>query len=258
MASQVQNVTCPACAKNFTQPGFQKHLRQTKDPHCTALYAEMVDMELTHIADQEAPKSHEHQPFEGDVFGGPDNYIYDDFGQLDASDPEDDDEQEEQARFESEWEPERPGARAASLQTNEDTNEERPTQQAQAGDHDEPVIHTSRSQVEGRIADSHIVVRYSDKYPDQQAGAPMKKLQSGDDNYSAALDNSSNPWAPFSSQMDWEIAKWAKLRGAGSTAFSDLLAIEGVSIYCVSGCCNYSHTDISIFQGSRSTQVIIQ
>ncbi|KAJ3797272.1 hypothetical protein GGU11DRAFT_816582 [Lentinula aff. detonsa] len=29
--------------------------------------------------------------------------------------------------------------------------------------------------------------------------------------------------------MDWELAHWAKLRGAGSTAFSDLLAIDGVS-----------------------------
>ena len=32
--------------------------------------------------------------------------------------------------------------------------------------------------------------------------------------------------------MDWEIAKLAKLWGTGSTAFSDLLAIEGVSNYC--------------------------
>ncbi|KAG2741893.1 hypothetical protein P692DRAFT_20750106, partial [Suillus brevipes Sb2] len=37
-----------------------------------------------------------------------------------------------------------------------------------------------------------------------------------------------NPWAPFNSQMDWEVAHWAKVRGLGSTAFTDLLAIEGV------------------------------
>ncbi|KAJ7789675.1 hypothetical protein B0H14DRAFT_3502730 [Mycena olivaceomarginata] len=28
--------------------------------------------------------------------------------------------------------------------------------------------------------------------------------------------------------MDWEVARWAKLRGSGSTAFTDLLHIEGV------------------------------
>lgn len=40
----------------------------------------------------------------------------------------------------------------------------------------------------------------------------------------------SNSWAPFDSRLDWEVAKWAKLRGIGSTAFSDLLAIDGVSV----------------------------
>jgi hypothetical protein len=37
-------------------------------------------------------------------------------------------------------------------------------------------------------------------------------------------------YAPFSSKMEWEIAKWAKERGPSSTAFSDLMSIEGVSI----------------------------
>ena len=38
-----------------------------------------------------------------------------------------------------------------------------------------------------------------------------------------------NPFAPFLSKLDWEVARWAKLRGPGSTAFSELMAIEGVS-----------------------------
>ena len=204
MASRVRNITCPACAKNFTQTGFQSHLRQTKDQHCAALFAEIANtgMDLD---------DHEHQPLDNDVFGGHDNY---EFGQLQDKDDEQlEDSEEEQANLENGWEPERP---------------------------------------------SHIVVRYTDKYPDHQAGAPMKKTQPGDDNYRAALDNSSNPWATFSSQMDWEIAKWAKLRGAGSTAFSDLLAIEGVSKYCGSACRVIFHTNVSkIFKGSRSAQIII-
>ncbi|KAJ7828125.1 hypothetical protein B0H14DRAFT_3466499 [Mycena olivaceomarginata] len=32
----------------------------------------------------------------------------------------------------------------------------------------------------------------------------------------------------FKSKMDWEMGKWAKLRGSGSTAFTDLLNIDGV------------------------------
>ncbi|KAG1879758.1 hypothetical protein F4604DRAFT_1879992 [Suillus subluteus] len=37
-----------------------------------------------------------------------------------------------------------------------------------------------------------------------------------------------NPYFPFCSQTEWEIARWSKLRGPSSTAFTDLLAIEGV------------------------------
>jgi hypothetical protein len=41
--------------------------------------------------------------------------------------------------------------------------------------------------------------------------------------------NSTNPYAPFLSRTDWEIAKWGKLRGPSSTAFTELLEIPGVS-----------------------------
>ena len=35
-------------------------------------------------------------------------------------------------------------------------------------------------------------------------------------------------WAPFLMRMDWEVARWAKLRGPSSTALSELLGIDGV------------------------------
>ncbi|KAJ7060379.1 hypothetical protein C8F01DRAFT_988880 [Mycena amicta] len=38
-----------------------------------------------------------------------------------------------------------------------------------------------------------------------------------------------NPWAPFQSQIDWEVARWAKLRGSTSTALTDLLQINGLT-----------------------------
>ncbi|KAG1771513.1 hypothetical protein EDD22DRAFT_947948 [Suillus occidentalis] len=47
--------------------------------------------------------------------------------------------------------------------------------------------------------------------------------------YGSSISDTENPYSPFSSQMDWEIAQWAKLRGPSSTAFSDLLSIDGVS-----------------------------
>jgi hypothetical protein len=42
-------------------------------------------------------------------------------------------------------------------------------------------------------------------------------------------DPATNPFAPFLSKLDWEVARWAKLRGPGSTAFSELMGIESVS-----------------------------
>ncbi|KAJ7201798.1 hypothetical protein GGX14DRAFT_370811 [Mycena pura] len=38
-----------------------------------------------------------------------------------------------------------------------------------------------------------------------------------------------NDWGPFRSQMDWEVARWAKLRGSTSTALTELLQINGVA-----------------------------
>ena len=42
-------------------------------------------------------------------------------------------------------------------------------------------------------------------------------------------DNEPSEWAPFSSHLKWEVARWAKLRGPSSTALSGLLHIDGVS-----------------------------
>jgi hypothetical protein len=63
-----------------------------------------------------------------------------------------------------------------------------------------------------------------------KAGAPLPRMEvpayTKYKNTLAEVDN--NPWAPFKSQIDWQIARWAKVRGSTSTAFSDLLAINGV------------------------------
>ncbi|KAN0140650.1 hypothetical protein V8E53_001477 [Lactarius tabidus] len=45
----------------------------------------------------------------------------------------------------------------------------------------------------------------------------------------ASPDGTNNCFAPFSSQREWEIAWWAKLRGPSSTAFSELMNIKGVT-----------------------------
>lgn len=69
---------------------------------------------------------------------------------------------------------------------------------------------------------------YIERYPDEKAGAPAG-------NAPAAVDNLlgqrlTSPYLPFASEMDWKVARWAKLRGQGSTAMTEMLSIPGVSI----------------------------
>jgi hypothetical protein len=82
-----------------------------------------------------------------------------------------------------------------------------------------------------------------EKYPSHLAGRPISKdpSQSSEETYRSSMSESTamNPYAPFKSKVDWEIAKWAKFRGAGSTAFTDLLNIGGV--------CLIAHNSIIFF-----------
>ncbi len=40
-----------------------------------------------------------------------------------------------------------------------------------------------------------------------------------------------NEYAPFASQIEWDIAHWAKVHGITSTAVTELLGIKGVGFY---------------------------
>jgi hypothetical protein len=172
-------------------------------------------------------------PFMGDALGSADVYMADDFGQRDGEggseeapilDGEEDEDSggEDDWPEEGGWEPERPGAHSPSSSSGPDD--------VQSGSDIAREFTEAREQAEARAgAKPSITVCYSDKYPCSRAGKVVGKDQSPDARYLGDVDASSNFWAPFTSKLDWEVAKWAKLRGAGSTAFSDLLAIEGVS-----------------------------
>lgn len=64
-------------------------------------------------------------------------------------------------------------------------------------------------------------------HPSDDAGAPVPPPENEDE----PADDTDNPWAPFVSQLDWHVARWAKLRGPGSTAFSELLKLDKVRIF---------------------------
>jgi hypothetical protein len=69
-------------------------------------------------------------------------------------------------------------------------------------------------------------------YPGNRAGEVCSKGIMVMQDYENALGGpSENPYAPFSSQVDWELAKWAKLRGPSATSFTELLNIGRVSTF---------------------------
>jgi len=65
-------------------------------------------------------------------------------------------------------------------------------------------------------------------------GAPIPGPVQGSAMYrSSQVAPSSLDWAPFSSELDWEIACWAKIRGPTSSGLTELLAIPGVCGPCL-------------------------
>ncbi|KAJ7935003.1 hypothetical protein B0H13DRAFT_1854710 [Mycena leptocephala] len=90
-----------------------------------------------------------------------------------------------------------------------------------------PVACENRKIAEDRFHETPVVVRY----PSNRAGEEISERPSAsaEEQYSDVLGKFSNIYAPFNPKMDWEVAKWAKLRGSGSTAFTDFLKIQGVA-----------------------------
>lgn len=94
----------------------------------------------------------------------------------------------------------------------------------------------SRSRFETALRDS-IHVRH---FPSETAGRvitqPSHHATTHYRAYEARLrqpqqsaDGEVNIYTPLASKLDWDIARWAKLRGPGSTSVSELLSIDGVS-----------------------------
>ncbi|KAL0573467.1 hypothetical protein V5O48_008494 [Marasmius crinis-equi] len=85
---------------------------------------------------------------------------------------------------------------------------------------------TRRLKLEDRLREPPFIVKFSGR-----AGEPLSDEAMGadaDTQYKEQLGNSASPWHPFTSQTDWEVARWAKLRGPGSNAFNEFLKIPGV------------------------------
>lgn len=86
-----------------------------------------------------------------------------------------------------------------------------------------------RQNIEDALRQDVHIVPFTHATSDR-AGKPIRRDNAAFTSYhndkSGGVPN--NPYAPFPSKRDWEIAHWAKMRGPTSTALNELLKIEGV------------------------------
>ena len=98
-------------------------------------------------------------------------------------------------------------------------------------------INSGRQNIETNLRQPIFVEKYSDKYANSHAGEPVPNIPSDTPafaKYSSKIANSeTNPYAPFANKINWDIARWAKLRGPGSNSLAELLAVEGVCVLTV-------------------------
>lgn len=253
-----ETTLCPGCNNTFTLRGYQSHLAQSNDPLCSAVFDQLKNAYKTkqRLEEQAAHSSdgpEVNEPEANDFQGGPEAFglaevdsdmleqAQDDLD-LEPSDDEDYGEDIEHmvAELEKSWEPPREGAPdhldddGTAIIDNEDRDKFKLDPGPEEQELEDSDLNNQRN-CDHRyiIGDGYGVkpavrIRYRDKYLSSHAGEALSQEESRDSGYGAALNSRDNLWSPFNSKEDWEIAKWAKLRGVGSTAFSDLLAIDGV------------------------------
>ncbi|KAF7292558.1 hypothetical protein MIND_01153100 [Mycena indigotica] len=224
------SVQCSGCNKQFSKSGYTSHISRTKQPSCHAIYlralqdaadesARATTATLDTTSDTDVEMLSQYGDTQRDFAMNGDDSGLDHDEQMVAHAGEEEEEMEADANAELEcgYEPPRPLLHRAPVEDNkESANLPAPS----------PVI---RKQIEDRFHGQPVV----DRYPSSVAGKPIRRERgdTSEESYGRRLDvdgATDNPYAPFASKMDWEIAQWAKMRGSGSTAFTDLLKIDGV------------------------------
>ncbi|KAF8956115.1 hypothetical protein BDZ97DRAFT_1672061 [Flammula alnicola] len=77
---------------------------------------------------------------------------------------------------------------------------------------------------EGHGITPKVKIRYIDKYLLSLVGQALSTRESIDARYAAAVGT--GDWVPFQSKMDWEVARWAKLRGQDALGLSYKNSLE--------------------------------
>ena len=255
------SVQCDGCKRPFTPTGFTSHLRQTQSPACIAVRRKREDRFRQEILAQHVnppPPSQantaflnifESQPqaFVGDYFGPASEYTLESLGQArnDVVDVGIDDD----SRFEGEgWfdddemslDEEGDSWAGVAWEHEEDWEAPRTTDKGDSMDIDSDVgdenssivIDDTESAAPSRISihDRMRANPYITRFPGGKAGMPIVQTYDTSERVYEGSLGGGDVWQPFVSRRDWEVARWAKLRGPGAAAFNEFLHIEGVRL----------------------------
>lgn len=248
-------ILCPGCHKNFiTFGGWSQHLSQTSHPACRAIYEERrtylpgVEPESLDEDDSEQFQHEDdipppQQTFNGDYFG--DDYGEDDFPGWQDSRKDDSASSTDESSSDDEPEPdlEPPAPRAAD-----------PGPDPEPMDDERGRILTADERRKAK--ECFWTMPIVQTYPGRAGEVVEEEVESGYEGYKESIGGnvSENLYAPFNSKIDWEMAKWAKLRGPGSTAVTELMGIEDVS----SGSSVLRKSDLIRRAASRDTETFLQ
>ena len=203
----ISMVQCAGCNRDFTASGYTSHIRHTTRAPCHAIHhSVLADLALDDNSDSDA----EPPSFAGDFFG--------DYNVDWPDDEEEEVEVEEEEVEVEEVEVEGEEGEGSSSDEEEDDKD---------SDSEERNDHIVALSLQPQIEEQYEVV----KFPGKHAGAPIASFNTASqpnyNTYQRQL-SSDDRYAPFVSQFDWEIARWAKLRGPSSSALTELLQIDGV------------------------------
>ncbi|GLB39850.1 putative protein Coprinopsis cinerea okayama7 130 [Lyophyllum shimeji] len=255
-------IICKACGRSFERSGYGHHIRQSLNPQCREQRAPPTASRSNAYSD-----SHEHksdiplipaslvgpaargasaEPLEqfltefdpaGDFYGDYDAYGEDEFGMTLRADDDGpmgdmavgDAEEGLELEVNSDEEVEEEDALVAE----QEAGLEPERAQHHVDDRDAVKINEGtrpafrlRGGVEGGLSSKPVV----EKFRRGSAGKVFaSEERDGNDHYSQSVGGDpENIYAPFRSQLEWEVARWAKLQGPSSTAFTELMSIEGV------------------------------
>jgi len=244
-------VLCEGCNAQVKRSRLYPHLRLSQNPKCKD-YLERLTYDYIQPPDSYGDNDNnnndkEPSPFQfadaddlavdpgGDFFGDYDDYTAEEFGmdvdegghdttERDLEGEEEQDDIEDTAfevmlaEEEDGLEPERTMKPVVPIQSEaEEPALSNPTHSNSA--------QRLRGGAEGPLQNRPYIMKFGGK-----AGAVYERgAEDANNQYLNAIGNRENLYAPFGSKLEWDIARWAKLRGPSSTAFSELMQIEGVS-----------------------------